>query len=91
MISLDLGFVELGGLTEMDPTAECRLSFGANPDAELLRHGITLVGVLKVVTVSQELRRSRYAPNMSRHSAVGSISVSPPRSTKPRSREIMQR
>ena len=46
--------------------------------AKLLRHGITLVGVLKVVTVSQELRRSGFAPKMSRHSAVGSISDSPP-------------
>ena len=32
---------------------------------------------VKVVTVSQELRQSKCAPNMSRHSAVGSISVSP--------------
>ena len=31
-ISRDLGFVCLGGLTKMDPTAECRLIFGANPD-----------------------------------------------------------
>ena len=46
--------------------------------AKLLRHGITLVGILKVVTVSHELHRSGFAPKMSRHSAVGSISVSPP-------------
>ena len=46
----------------------------------LLRHGITLVGdgVLKVVTVSQERRRSGFTPKMSRHSVVGSVSVSPP-------------
>ena len=41
--------------------------------------GITFVGVVKAVTVSQELRWFGSAPNMSRHSAVGSISVSPPK------------
>ena len=59
--------------------------------AKLLRHSNDLKDTNQGDSVSQELRPSGFAPKMSRHSAVGSISVSPPRPTKPRSREIIRR
>ena len=59
--------------------------------AKLLRHSNDLKDTNQGDSVSQELRRSGFAPKMSRHSAVGSISDSPPRPTKPRSQEIIRR
>ena len=50
-----------------------------------------MVGVLKVAAVSQERHRCLFASKTSHHSAISSISISPPSSTKPRSHEIARR
>ena len=59
--------------------------------AKLLRHSNDLKDTNQGDPVSQELRRSGFAPKLSRHSAVGSTQSAHPRSTKPRSQEIALR